>query len=167
MAFGKRISYFRKRNRLTAKALGMFLGFPKNSADVRIAQYEGEKRRPKVKVFKALAEALGVSPQALNVPDIDSLTGIMHTLFVLEDIYGLTVSESNGRPHLSFLNHVEPEGEESLFSHLAEWCDVKKDLLYGRITKTEYDDWRYNYPGIKRKKSGSTVEYTPMEELLG
>ena len=37
-----------------------------------------------------------ISPQALDVPDIDSRIGLMHTLFTLEDVYGLTVSESNG-----------------------------------------------------------------------
>ena len=39
---------------------------------------------------------LDVSPQALDVPDIDSYIGLMHTLFTLEDIYGLTVSEADG-----------------------------------------------------------------------
>ena len=42
----------------------------------------------------ALAQALDVSPHALDVPDIDSYIGLMHTLFTLEDLYGLTVSES-------------------------------------------------------------------------
>ena len=28
--------------------------------------------------------------QALDIPDIDSYIGLMHTLFALEDIYGLT-----------------------------------------------------------------------------
>ena len=37
-----------------------------------------------------------VSPHALDVPDIDSYIGLMHTLFTLEDLYGLTVSEADG-----------------------------------------------------------------------
>ena len=36
-------------------------------------------------------------PRALDVPDIDSYIGLMHTLFTLEDIYGLTVSEAERR----------------------------------------------------------------------
>ena len=39
---------------------------------------------------------LDVSPQALDVPYIDSQIGLMHTLFTLEDVYGLTVSEADG-----------------------------------------------------------------------
>ena len=38
---------------------------------------------------------MDVSPHALDVPDIDSYIGLMHTLFTLEDLYGLTVSESD------------------------------------------------------------------------
>ena len=80
MAFGKRIKFFRKRNRLTLKALGMFVGFKKKGADVRIAQYESEYKRPKEKLVNGLAEALGVSPEAIRVPDIDSFTGL-HSIF--------------------------------------------------------------------------------------
>ena len=37
-----------------------------------------------------------ISPQALDAPDIDSRIGLMHPLFTLEDVYGLTVSEADG-----------------------------------------------------------------------
>ena len=50
----------------------------------------------KADLTAALAEALDVSPQALSVPDIDSYTGLMHTLFTLEDLYGLKVRELDG-----------------------------------------------------------------------
>ena len=51
----------------------MALGFPEKSADVRLAQYENGSRTPKADVTAALAQALDVSPKALDVPDIDSL----------------------------------------------------------------------------------------------
>ena len=41
-----------------------------------------------------MANALEVAPQALAVPDIDSYIGLAHTLFALEDIYGLTVEKT-------------------------------------------------------------------------
>lgn len=46
-------------------------------------------------ITAALAQALDVSPHALDVPDIDSYIGLMHTLFTPEDIYVLTVSEAD------------------------------------------------------------------------
>ena len=53
-------------------------------------------RKPKADLTAALAQVLDVSPQALDVPDIDSQIDLMHTLFTPEDVYGLTVSEADG-----------------------------------------------------------------------
>ena len=47
MAIGERINFFRRRNNLTMNALGQLLGFDKKGADVRIAQYENNSRKPK------------------------------------------------------------------------------------------------------------------------
>ena len=165
MAFGNRIRFFRKRNRLTMKALGRFLGFKASNADIRISKYESEKRRPKRKVVNGLAQALGVSPEAILVPDIESMTGLMHTFFAIEDMYGLTINTSHGKPCL-FVTGTENPQQDGLLKYLEEWNSVKIDLLYGRITKTQYDDWRYNYPKIERKKVNNDVTYTPLEEAI-
>lgn len=96
MAIGERIHFFRILRGMTQKYLGTIVGFPERSADVRLAQYETGTRKPKAELTAALAQALDVSPHALDVPDIDSYIGLMHTLFTLEDLYGLTVSEADG-----------------------------------------------------------------------
>lgn len=96
MAIGERIHFFRLLRGMTQKYLGMSLGFPEKSADVRLAQYETGSRTPKADLTAALAEVLDVSPHALSVPDIDSYVGLMHTLFTLEDNYGLKVTEQDG-----------------------------------------------------------------------
>ena len=165
MAIGKRIKFFRKRNRLTMKALGMFLGFKESNAESRMSQYETEQREPRRKVIRKMAESLGIVPEAITVPDIDTPIGLMHTLFALEDMYGLTIHTSYGRPCLCVLSPIEPR-EVSLQEYLEEWCTVKMDLLHGRITKTEYDDWRYNYPRIERKKVDDAIEYTSLGSIL-
>ena len=116
-------------------------------------------------MIKGLADALGVVPEAITVPDIDTPNGLMHTLFALEDMYGLTIHTSYGRPCLCVLSPTEPR-EVSLQEYLEEWCTVKMDLLHGRITKTEYDDWRYNYPRIERKKVDDAIEYTSLGSIL-
>lgn len=76
---------------MTQKYLGQMVGFPEKTADIRMAQYESGSRSPKAELTENLAGVLGVSPLALSVPDIDSYLGLMHTLFTLEDRYGLTV----------------------------------------------------------------------------
>ena len=43
-----------------------------------------------------MADIFEVSPHALAVPDIDSYVGLMHTLFTLEDLYGLHIDEIDG-----------------------------------------------------------------------
>ena len=96
MAIGERIRFIRNLRGMTQKYLGTLVGFPEKTADVRMAQYEAGTRTPKEDLTKALAAALDVSPLALNVPDIDSHFGIMHTLFALEDRYGLVVEIRDG-----------------------------------------------------------------------
>lgn len=165
MAFGKRIRFFRKRSRLSGRALANFVGFRGKYNETRILRYERELMRPKAKITKALSDALGVVPEAIQVPDIDSFTGLMHTLFAIEDMYGLTVNTIYGGPCLFIPGNEKPR-KDGLLEHLEEWCSVKMDLLYGRITKTQYDDWRYNYPRIERKKADNDVMYTPLEAVI-
>ena len=85
MAIGERIHFFRLLRGMTQKYLGMALGFPEKSADVRLAQYETGSRTPKADLTAALAQVLDVSPHALSVPDIDSYVGLMHTLPIRRD----------------------------------------------------------------------------------
>ena len=59
MAIGERIHFFRLLRGMTQKYLGMALGFPEKSADVRLAQYETGSRTPKVDLTAALAEVAG------------------------------------------------------------------------------------------------------------
>ncbi len=47
MAIGERIHFFRIMRGMTQKYLGMLVGFPERSADVRLAQYETGSRQAK------------------------------------------------------------------------------------------------------------------------
>ena len=85
MAIAERINYFRNKCGMTMKHLGQRLGYAEKSADVRVAQYESGNRKPKEDTIHALAEIFDVAPAALDVPDIDSYIGIMHTLFKMDD----------------------------------------------------------------------------------
>ena len=72
---------------MTMKYLGIAVGLPENSADIRISQYESGTRTPKDDLLFKIANELGVSPDTLSVPDLDAISGVMHTLFILEDLY--------------------------------------------------------------------------------
>ena len=80
---GKRIRYFRCRKGITQKELGKLIGFPDDAADIRMTQYENERRNPKIERTNKIAEALDVSPYALMVPGIDTPIELIHTLFAM------------------------------------------------------------------------------------
>ena len=145
MAIGERIHFFRILKRMTQKKLGQLVGFSEKTADIRIAQYESSSRTPKAELTESLAGALGVSPLALSVPDIDSYLGLMHTLFTLEDRYGLTVETGENGVSL----RVDPrKGKDAaeLFEMLTAWAEQSEKYHNGDINRDEYDKWRYNYP---------------------
>ncbi len=86
-----------------------------------------------------------ISPQALDVPDIDSRIGLMHPLFTLEDVYGLTVSEADGEVCLKVSKDKGKEAYE-LLQMLHAWKEQADKLSAGEISKDDYDRWRYYYP---------------------
>lgn len=145
MAIGERIHFFRLLRGMTQKYLGTAVGFPERSADVRLAQYESGSRKPKTDLTNALAQVLDVSPQALDVPDIDSYIGLIHTLFTLEDIYGLSVSESDGEVCLK-VNKDKSKDAYELYQMLHTWKEQTDRLFSEEISREEYDKWRYHYP---------------------
>ena len=145
MAIGERIRFIRNLRGMTQKYLGTLVGFPEKTADIRMAQYEAGTRTPKEDLTKALANALEVSPLALNVPDTDSYLGLIHTLFSLEDRYGLTIENRDGE----VLFRIDPrKGKDA--AHISEmvcaWASVAEKYRAGEISKDDYDKWRYNYP---------------------
>ena len=148
MATGERIRFFRTLRGMTQKYLGLMLGFPDNSADVRLAQYECEDRTPKADLTAAMAEALDISPKAIAVPDIDSMDGLMRTLFALEDRKLIQIVNADG---LICLRADISEGgikAAELDARLISWSEEKEKLKAGKITKEEYDRWRYHYPAF-------------------
>ena len=156
MAIGERIRFIRNLRGMTQKYLGTQVGLPEKTADIRMAQYESGTRTPKEDLTYALANALDVSPHALNVPDIDSYLGLIHTLFALEDLFGLTIEERDGE----VLFRVNPrKGEDA--AHLSEmvcdWALVAEKFRAGEISKDDYDKWRYNYPKFDSKKIWAKV----------
>ena len=145
MAIGERIRFIRNLRGMTQKYLGTLVGFPEKTADIRMAQYEAGTRTPKEDLTKALAGALDVSSLALNVPDIDSYFGLMHTLFALEDRYGLTIETRDGEVHF----RIDPrKGKDA--AHISElicaWAAFAEKYRAGEVSRDDYDKWRYYYP---------------------
>ena len=86
-----------------------------------------------------------MSPRAVNVPEIDSYIGLMHTLFTIEDLYGLKINRIDGELCLT-LDKSTGVNYVNMFDMLNAWHKEAEKLKSGEITKEEYDKWRYHYP---------------------
>lgn len=161
MAIGERIRFFRNLKGMTQKWLGIAVGFPEKTADIRMAQYESGSRTPKAELTEKLANVLEVSPLALSVPDIDTELGLLHTLMALEDTYGLRIDKLDGETCI-LLDSEKNTGNGFLHDFFDEWQKQAERWRNGEITREEYDRWRYNYP--KYAPNGGYAE-TPSQEL--
>ena len=79
------------------------------------------------------------------MPDIDSYVGLMHTLFTLEDRYGLKICECDGEIHLR-VDVFQGKDAARLHEMLCAWGEQAAKLKSGEISKEDYDRWRYRYP---------------------
>ena len=145
MAIGERIRFFRNLRGMTQKYLGTVVGFPEKTADIRMAQYESGSRTPKADLTNKLAKVFDISPQALSVPDIDSYIGLMHTLFTLEDRYGLTIEKTENGISM-YADPKKGTDAAELSEMLNAWAEQSEKCHNGEINRDDYDKWRYNYP---------------------
>ena len=152
MGIGERIRFIRNLRGMTQKFLGLQVGFSERTADIRMAQYESGSRTPKADLVEKLADVLDVSTEALNVPNIDSYTGLMHTLFALEDLYGFKIDRLDGEICIR-LNKQIGSTYATMSGLFQPWEEMAQKYRNGEITREEYDQWRYKYPKLEAKRN--------------
>ena len=108
---------------------------------------------------------MDVSPHALDVPDIDSYIGLMHTLFTLEDLYGLTVSESDEDICLKVDTSKDKDAHE-LWKMLYAWKEQADKLSSEEISKDKYDEGRYHYPEFDTTQTWAKVPSQKLSNAL-
>lgn len=161
MLSGERIKKIRKMRRLTQKELGVAVGFEKDTADIRIAQYESNNRTPKANLLNEMAEVLEVSPYALSEPQIETKLGLMHTLFAIEDLYGLEIKEEDDNIVFSL-----PKLDAKQKKALLEWVEKRNDFEDFLIDEDEYNLFRYSFNNAEDKpiKEKPAVKRRPKKE---
>lgn len=165
MSIGERIRFFRNLRGMTQKYLGTVVGFPEKTADIRMAQYESGSRTPKADLTENLAGVLGVSPLALSVPDIDSYLGLMHTLFTLEDRYGLTVEKTENGVSMRVDSRKGKDAAE-LSEMINAWAEQAEKYRKGDISREDYDKWRYYYPKYDETSGYVRVPSQGLSDML-
>lgn len=108
---GKRIKHFRVSCGMTQKALGIAVGFPQETADVRIAQYESGARTPKQNLLCQMARVLGVPLSALAVPRIRNTAELYYLLLALEEEHGIVFSPKSDNAKAIYESHGERSNE--------------------------------------------------------
>ena len=76
----------------------------------------------------------------------------MHTLFTLEDTYGLKISETDGEVCLK-VDARKSKDAARLHEMLCSWQQVAAMLEAGEISKEDYDKWRYHYPEFDKAQN--------------
>ena len=147
MTIGEKIKKFRTAHDLSQKQLAIMSGM----SEPAIRNYELGNRTPNAKQIDKISGALGISPFALANPDIESYLGVMHSLFALEDMYGLHIDEIDGTMCLRLDKHNRSSHE--LLTRFTEWKSESEKLRSEEITKDEYDAWRYSYPRIEVERT--------------
>lgn len=104
---GKRIRRFRVSCGMTQKELGITVGFPQETADVRIAQYESGARMPKQNLLCQMARVLGVPLSALAVPRIRNTEELYSLLLALEEEHGIVFFPQSDNAKAIYESHGE------------------------------------------------------------
>ena len=84
----------------------------------------------------------------------------MHTLFALEDMYGIKIGEIDGE--LCLRLDREHKEYQHLFTPFHAWQQMAAKLESGEISHEEYDNWRYKYPELDTSEIRAKV---PSQEL--
>ena len=142
MAIGERIRFFRNMKGITQKYLGMVVGFPERSADVRMAQYETGSRTPRAALLKKMADILQVDVKCIAVPTGFNKMDIIYRLFLLEDHFPEMGLERNSQTGEIVINLHNKE----LNGFLPAWDAMRKKREQGLITEEEYLNWKYGVP---------------------
>ncbi|MBR0380941.1 MAG: helix-turn-helix transcriptional regulator [Eubacterium sp.] len=189
-SIGGKIKRIREHRGWTQKELGVRCGFSESTADVRIRQYESNKKVPREKALKVISDALGIDECALYDADLLVKDRACHALFDLEDFHGLHLVKVNGRFYLEFSGPIllQENGVYELENEhfLRKWSEEREKWLPERRDTEEetrekrkrYDLWRYEYPRnvaqetkerlrLKQKKARLEKELKAVREELG
>ena len=157
-SIGGKIKKYRELRNRSQKDLGIRCGFSASTADVRIAQYEKNKKIPREKALKEIAAALEIDEYALFDADLLPYNRMYHALFDIEDFHGLHPVKREDGYYLEFSGPTEiaPDGvtHRDYQDFLEKWHEMRQKYLPNNDDSAEekedkkrkYALWRAEYP---------------------
>lgn len=156
-SLGAKIKRYRELRGLSQRELGLRCGFPAGSADVRIAQYESNKKVPRDAALEKIAQALEIDVNALFDTNVLNNDAMYHVLFDLEDLHGLHPVMIDGSYYLEFSGSTSYGREVTRLDYvdfLSNWHEARQK--YSAAVKADssnkdaklggYTLWRAEYP---------------------
>lgn len=80
---------------------------------------------------------------AISNHEIEDYNGVLHILFKIEEMYGLTVGKIDGVVCLKLDGSTKNDSPAKM---LPLWNEKKEQLVKGEISEEEYISWRKRYP---------------------
>lgn len=156
-SLGGKIRRYREMRGLTQKQLGLLCGFSDTTADVRIGQYEKNKKVPRDKALKDLAQALEIDVSALLDGDMVNNQTAYQALFDIEDFHGLHPEKKGNLYYLEFSGDSifkTSENRKEYNAFLKAWYKMRQKCLPEandtpeQISQkqVEYVLWKAEYP---------------------
>ena len=116
------------------------LAFACGMSDSAIRNYELGNREPGKEQVRAIAEALGIAPEALSDTSVESAREALELLFRLEDTMGLKPVSVGDEVVLAF--DPEAKNAQKLAVAIEAWKLKVDSLDSGEMTAEEYELWR-------------------------
>lgn len=177
-SIGGKIKKYRELRGWTQRELGLRAGFSESTADVRIGQYENNKRIPKEKVLKDIASALEIDETALFDADLLNKNRMYHALFDIEDFHGLHPVKIGEAYYLEFSGKTvlssNGVSRYDSYAFLKKWYEKRQkympsngDTNEEREKKTaEYAFWRGGYPHNEATETSDRLKDQMRMDLL-
>ncbi len=147
---GKTIRRNRLHAKMTVKDLGVKIGLPEKTADIRICQYESGDRVPSPGTAEKLADALGISKYALMPVNISTDEGVFFTIMKIMSVYDVRIGKLGENFCLLFPNTNNKTAHYFTFLY-----NANKLYNEGKITA---DDYMFVMDGVDIHKGTKYME---------
>jgi transcriptional regulator with XRE-family HTH domain len=141
MGVGARIKRYRKEAGMTQAQLGQAVGIGESA----VRNYERGIRKPKPELVAAMAEAMGIVPEALADTGMESARGALEVLFRVEDDLGLKPVETDEGVAIA-VDRSAPEAPKTAMA-LKAWKRMRDRLDAGEISQEDYERWKASFRG--------------------
>ena len=88
----------------------------------------------------------------------------MHTLFALEDLYGLKTNIADGEVTLHF--DITNISDPSFSEMVTAWAEQAAKYKSSEISKEDYDKWRYRFPEFDTTQIWGKVPSKELSDAL-